>query len=61
LVAGVNIVPWKGLLLDFSYGLFTRGIGSFGWEVNEDGTRVIHRGAIAESAHTFRVSAGWAF
>jgi hypothetical protein len=60
-VAGVGIVPWKGLLIDLSYGLFTRGIGSFGWVVSEDGANVIHRGAIAEVAHTFRLSAGWAF
>jgi hypothetical protein len=61
LVAGVGIVPWKGLLIDLSYGLFTRGIGSFGWVVSEDGANVVHRGAIAEVAHTFRLSAGWAF
>ncbi len=58
---GVSLVPWKGLLVDISYGLFTRGIGSFGWAVQEDGANVIHRGSISETAHTFRLSAGWAF
>lgn len=58
---GVSLMPWKGLLVDISYGLFTRGIGSFGWTVNEDGANVIHRGSISETAHQFRLSAGWAF
>lgn len=54
---GMNIFPWKGLLLDVSYDLTTRAL-SLRYP-NEDG--ITQRGRINEQAHTVRISAGWAF
>ena len=54
---GVTVLPVMGLLLDVSYDLTTRSLGlAF---QNEEG--VTQRGALREQAHTFRLSAGWAF
>lgn len=54
---GLNILPISGLLVDVSYDLTTRSLGlAF---QNEEG--VTQRGTLREQAHTFRLSAGWAF
>jgi len=52
-VGGVTFFPWKGLLLDASYTLLTR---SLGLQSGSD-----QRGTLAETTHSVRVSAGWAF
>jgi hypothetical protein len=55
--AGVSLLPFKGLLVDVTYDLTTRSLGlAFN---NEEG--VAQRGTLDEQAHTFRISAGWAF
>ncbi|MCO4770045.1 MAG: hypothetical protein KDA24_08460 [Deltaproteobacteria bacterium] len=54
---GVNIFPWKGLLLDISYDLTTRAL-SLRYP-NED--NITQRGRINEMSNTVRISAGWAF
>lgn len=54
---GLSLLPVKGLLLDLTYDLTTRAL-ALGF-TNEAG--VVQRGSLDEQAHTFRVSAGWAF
>ncbi len=54
---GASFFPWKGLMLDFTYGLMTRNVG-LSW-TNELG--LLQRGEAAEQSHQFRLSAGWAF
>jgi len=54
---GLSVLPFKGLLVDVSYDLTTRAL-ALGY-ANEEG--VAQRGSLNEQAHTFRISAGWAF
>jgi hypothetical protein len=54
---GINIFPWKGLLLDVSYDLTTRAL-TLRYPNELD---ITQRGRINETAHTVRISAGWAF
>ncbi len=54
---GVNIFPWKGLLVDVSYDLTTRAL-SLRYPNEND---ITQRGRINEQSHTVRLSAGWAF
>ncbi len=57
LAVGVSLFPFKGLLVDATYDLTTRSLGlAYPNEVGEN-----QRGSIREQAHTFRLSAGWAF
>lgn len=55
--AGVNIFPWRGLVVDVSYDLTTRAL-SLRYPNDLD---ITQRGRINEQAHTLRLSAGWAF
>lgn len=57
LAVGLNIFPFKGLLLDVTYDLTTRSLTLR--YPNELG--VAQRGRINEQSHTLRLSAGWAF
>ena len=54
---GLSVLPFKGLLVDVTYDLTTRAL-ALGY-ANEEG--VAQRGSLNEEAHTFRISAGWAF
>ena len=57
LAVGLNVFPFKGLLVDLSYDLTTRSLTlRYPNEVD-----VLQRGRINEQAHTVRLSAGWAF
>ncbi len=57
LAVGVNIFPFKGLLLDVSYEMTTRSLTlRYPNELN-----ISQRGRINEQSHTARISAGWAF